>query len=90
LFNPPPTTENPHEVVTPRNCATCSYLQLLAPTCSYLHYLQQNFCSHDLATSPFLAQTLPKSSTLRHPPPAPALGTWNFPVDSWKKDTGGF
>jgi hypothetical protein len=55
------------------------YLHLIATTCNYLQLIAlvalvaTTLFSHDLATLPFLAQTVPKSSTTHHLPPAPWL-----------------
>jgi len=61
LFNPPPTTENPHEVVNPCNCNNCNHI--------FFHKL----ATFDFARCPrpsAVLQTVPKSSTIGPRPPS--------------------
>jgi len=66
LFNPPPTTENPHEPVNPCNCNNCN------------HIFSHKLATFDFPRCPqpsAVLQTVPKSSTTHRRPPAPRLAS---------------
>jgi hypothetical protein len=62
--------------VNPSNCDTCSYLQLIAPNCSYLHYLRylrSHYFLMILQLCPFWPKTSQnhRQSTVGPPAPGP-------------------